>query len=261
MRNEGIPKFIFSAIIILAILAAFNVFALHTVRRQYALGVSVTSSLFDIAGQTREWIGYIKHWKDISTENARLRDLAATHVSTQAIIESLQAENDALKKIVNLSTRLKRNLLPAGMFNISLSPDGYRALINKGSSSGVVSGQTVISTSGELIGKVITVFSDSSQIILVADPDFSVTVRVLGRKTSGIAYGALDKGISLNFITQADIISEGDTIVTTGDDLISAGLIIGTVRSVENNDTQLFKKVNVNLSIEPGQGSVVIIQP
>lgn len=261
MRNEGISKFIFSAIIVLAVLMVFNVVTLHAVRRQYAPGTSAGASLFNIAGQAREWFRYIKQWENLSTENTRLRGLVANYVSTTATVESLQAENNVLRKTAGLSIRLKRNLLPAGIFNISLSSAGYYALINKGSTSGVVTGQTVISPTGELIGKVMVVFPVSSQVILITDPTFSVTARVLGGQTSGIARGALVDGMNFDLVTQSDVISEGDTIVTTGDDLTPAGLIIGTVRRVENNDTQLFKKVNINPSIQPGQGPVVVIQP
>lgn len=239
----------------------FNVVALHAVRRQYTPGTSAGASLFDIAGQVREWFGYIKQWQNLSIENAHLRSLVADDVSATATIKSLQTENETLRKTAGLATRLKRNLLPAGIFNISLSPDGYYALINKGSVDRIVAEQVVISLAGELIGKVVTVFSTSSQVMLVTDPAFSVTAKVLGNKTNGIVSGALAEGLSLNFITQADTISEGDTIVTTGDDLIPAGLVIGVVRRVENNETQLFKKVEINPSIQPGQGSVVVIQP
>jgi len=260
MYKWGISKFLFVAAIILVVFMTFNVVALHAVRRQYALGTSTTASLFDVSGQVREWFGYVKKWKDLSTENAQLRDLVDRRISTTATIESLQIENDTLKKTVNLAPSLKRHLLPAGIFNISLAPDGYHALINKGSTSGVVISQIIISTAGELVGKVITVFPTSSQVMLITDPAFSVTARVLNGQTSGIIRGTLADGLNLEFVTQTDTISEGDIIVTTGDDMIPAGLVIGVVRRVENNDTQLFKKVSINPSIQPGQGSVVVIQ-
>jgi rod shape-determining protein MreC len=260
MRRENISKFLFIATITLAVLMVFNIVALRAIRRQYSPGAFAGASLFNIAGQAREWLGYLKQWKDLSTENARLRGLVAHYVSTTATIESLQAENDALKKTAGLATRLGRHLLPAGIFDISLSPVGYHALINKGSTSGVITDQIVISPAGELIGEVVAVFPTSAQVMLVTDPAFSVTARVLGGQTSGIVRGALADGMNFDFITQADSILEGDTIVTTGDDLIPAGLVIGTVRRVENNDTQLFKKVSINPSIQPGQGPIVVIQ-
>src|SRR3989338_6900468 len=98
MRKESISKFLFSAMAVLVVLIVLNIVALHVVRRQYAPGVSASVSLFDAAGQVREWFGYIKQWKDLAVENSRLRDLVAHYVSTTATIESLQIENEALKK-------------------------------------------------------------------------------------------------------------------------------------------------------------------
>lgn len=261
MRNERISKFLFIAVLVLIVLMGFNVFALRAVRRQYAIGTSVGASLFDFSGQVREWFGYIKQWKDLSAENEKLRALVAQDISDSATIESLQAENDALKKTAGLAARLKRHLLPAGIFDISLESAGYHALINKGSMSAVSIGQTVISPSGELIGRVVSVFSTSSQVMLATDPDFSVTAKVLGGQTNGIVHGALADGMNFELVTQSETISEGDTVITTGDDMIPAGLIIGVVRHVDNNDTQLFKKITINPSMQLNQGSVVVVQP
>ena len=261
MRNESISKFLFISATVLVVLMVINIFALRAVRRQYAPGQSVGVSLFNLFGQTREWLGYVKQWQDLATENARLQEIITRYVSTTATLESLQAENDVLKKTAGLATRLKRHLLPTGIFDISLASDGYHALINKGDTSGVVVGQTVISPTGELVGKVVAIFPTSSQILLLTDPAFSVAGRVLGGQTSGIVHGALADGMSFELVTQADNISEGDVVVTTGDDLIPAGLVIGIVRRVDNNDTQLFKKVNINPAAGLGQGPVAVIQP
>ena len=260
MRNEGISKFLFITTIILVFLMVLNIVGLHTVRRQYAPRTDLGASLFDITSQVREWFGYIKQWKNLAIENIQLRNLVVNNVSITATTESLQTETDFLKKSAGLATRLKRNLLPAGIFDISLAPDGYYALINKGSTSGVAIDQTVISLTGELIGKVVDVFSNSARVMLITDPAFSVTARVLGGQTSGIIHGALLDGLNFDLVTQADTISEGDTIITTGNDMIPAGLIIGTVQRVDNNDTQLFKKIRVSPSIQPNQGSIVVIQ-
>ena len=260
MRSENISKLLFISAIILTVLIALNIVLLHAVRRQYAPGISAGVSLFDIVGQTREWFGYVKQWKNLSTENAKLRDLIANQVSTLATIEALQNENDILKKAIGLKTRLKRDLLSAGIFNISLGPDGHYALINKGLTDGVTVDQIIVSLNGELIGKINSVFSMSSRVMLITDPAFSVTARVLNGQTSGIIHGALADGMNFNLITQVDVISEEDIIITTGDDTTPAGLVIGVVRNIDNNDTQLFKKISVNPSVQPGQGSVVVIR-
>jgi rod shape-determining protein MreC len=260
MRNEGIIKTLAISTIALVILVVLNNFALGVVRRQYAPGTSSGVSIFNLSGQVNEWFGYVQRWKDLTAENASLSGTAKQYVSVQAQLQELQAENDILRKTAGLSVRLKRRLVPAGIFDVSLMPDGYHALLNKGTSDGVAVGQAIISPEGILVGKVAAAFPSSSRVMLVMDPAFSATVRVLSGQTSGILRGALADGMNLSLVTQSDAITEGDTLVTTGNDLVPAGLVIGTVRLVENNDTQLFKKVSVNPAMNPSQGSVLVVE-
>ncbi len=261
MRDEKIIKFlgICAAVLIAAII--LNAMALHAVRRQYAPGAGVASSIFNVAGQVREWIGYINQWRSLAEENASLRAEADKYVAAQAMLQSAQAENDALRKTLGLSAQLKRKLIPAGMFDVSLAPTGYQALINKGKDANFAVGQAVATPDGILIGKISAVFSHTAQVTLVTDPSFSATVKVLSGTASGILRGALSDGLRLDLITQSDPITEGDKLVTTGNDLVPGGLVVGVVRNVQANDTQLFKKVSVNPAADFGTGAVAVVQP
>ncbi len=262
MRNEGIVKFLFICTLGLVVLVFLNAFFIRSVRHQYAPGTQAAASVLNISGQLREWSEYLSHWKDISHENEDLHAAADKYAAAEAHIQALESENDTLRKAAGLSARIKRSMIPAGIFNVSLSPNGYRALINKGQTDGVAVGQAVISSEGMLIGKVSAVFSSSSQVMLTSDPEFSATVKVLNGSVSGILRGAMTEGLTLDLVTQSDDIIEGNTLVTTGDDLIPSGLTAGVVRHVENNDTQLFKKVKVNPAADPSSvlGTVLVVK-
>lgn len=260
MQNQGIVKLLITCAIVLMLFMIINQVALRVVRRQFVPGLVSVTSLFDISGQIHEWAVYIIRWKNLVIENEVLRTSARAVIVTEAKFQVLQSENDILRKSLGLATRLKRQLLPAGIFNISLTPSGYHASINKGQRDAVVIGQPVVSPEGVLIGKIEAVFSLSAQVMLISDPKFSVTVKVLNGQTSGILRGALQDNLVLDLVTQADQIAENDILITTGDDLIPAGLVVGTVRSVQNNDTQLFKKVRVSPALNPNQGAVIVIQ-
>jgi rod shape-determining protein MreC len=260
MRNEGIPKFLTVCTLSLLVLLFLNLAALHTVRRQYGAGTQSAASIFNISGQIHEWFGYLAKWKELVAENKVFSVTAQQYVAAQAQIQTLQAENDTLRKSAGLSVRLKRKLVPAGIFDVSLMPDGYHALINKGFTDGVALNQAVISPEGSLVGIVAAVFPSSARVMLVSDPAFSATVRVLDGQTSGILRGALTNGLTLSLVTQSDHITEGDTLVTSGTDLIPAGLVVGTVRHVDNNDTQLFKGVAVNPSMNPSESAVLVVE-
>lgn len=260
MRNEGIIKTLTICTITLIVLMIFNNLALRAVRRQYTIGSSSAASLFNISGQLHEWATYVQRWKDLVSQNKAFTLSEQQYISAEAEIQSLKTENDTLRKSQGLATHLKRTLVPAGIFGVSLMPDGYHALINKGTTDGVAVGQAVISPQGVLFGTVAAVFPSSARVVLITDPGFSATVQVLNGQTSGIVRGAFANGLALSLITQSDQITEGDTLITSGTDLIPAGLVVGTVRHVDNNDTQMFKGVAVNPSMDLSTGSVLVIE-
>lgn len=260
MRSANIPKFILICAACLAAAVFLNYKILGVVRRQYFPAADATS-LFDLSGQLREWAANLAKWRSLASQNDSLRSSSNALLAAQAQIQALQSENSDLKKSLGLGSKLNRQLIPAGVYSVSLDTGSYRALINKGSVDGISSGETVVSPDGVLVGKVGAVFGSSAQVILTEDPSFSVTVKVLNGQTTGILKGALDQGLALELVTQTDQISEGDTLVTTGNDQMPAGLVVGSVRLVQNNETQLFKEVKVIPALAPGfQGSVDVIK-
>lgn len=192
--------------------------------------------------------------KNIITENEHLKKENFILLSKIANSEDLKSENDFLKKALNISTRLNSEVAYANIYYFQLGLDGYDALLNKGANDGINEEDIIISEAGILIGRVEMVYPKFSRILVVNDPDFNVTARVLNSNTSGIVKGALDQGLYFDLIIQSDLIKEGDVVVSSGIDLILPNLIIGTVSHVETEDTELFKKVK----IKPAMGEIKI---
>src|SRR6185369_2879206 len=117
MRNEGILKFLFLCTLGLVVAFLLNTFLLRAVRHQYApTGQAV--ALFNLSGQIHEWGQYFLHWKDLSDQSEALKNSNLAYVASQARIQSLETENDLLRKSAGLSVRLKRRVLPAGIFDV-----------------------------------------------------------------------------------------------------------------------------------------------
>lgn len=259
MRQRG-GKFLIGAIIVVGCFLVLNGYLLRRMRTVYAPAAETRARWYDWAGQARELVGYFGQWYDLARHNESLEEQLTKATVAEASLESLRSENDFLRKAAGLKTNLNRSVVPAGLFNVSMTPNGYSALINKGARDGVTADSIVVSASGVLVGRIKDVFSDSARVLLVSDPSFSITVRVMGGTASGIAKGALDKGMTLELIVQTDQVSEGDTLVSTGNDTAPAGLVVGTVSNVQSNDTQLFKSVIVKPAVDLTAGDVVIIE-
>ncbi len=259
MKNGG-TKLLVTVTIVAALLIFFNVVVLKRVRMAYAPASGERASLFNIAGQVHEFFGYVAMWHDLAQKNKDLTSALQQNLVDKAALESLKTENESLRKALGLSSTMNREIIAAGIFNLDLAPDGYSALINKGSKDGVVAGDVVVSPDGVLVGRIAAVSDGSSHITLSADPSFKITVSVLGGSVSGIAHGALSDGMTLDLIVQADDIKEGDVLVSTGDDMSPAGLVVGTVSNVQASDTQLFKKVKVRPAFDPKNGRVLVVK-
>ena len=258
MRRNGL-KFLIGAIVIVLALMTLNRFALGRLRTVYAPFAVERAQWFDALGQLHEFFAYAKQWRNLTEENQILKEQIQRHQSSPAALEALRYDTDLLRRALALKPLARSNPIPAGIFNISMTPDGYAALINQGKEAGIRPGAIAVSPEGVLIGVVAEVFGNSSHLTLVSDPSFKATVRVLGGQTSGIVRGALVDGMVVDLIVQSDRISEGDTLVSSGNDMIPSGLVLGTVSHVEANDTELFKKVKVKPAAEFINSRVLII--
>ncbi len=248
------------ATVVALLWVVFNVVILRRARTVFAPVAQKEASLFDFAGQIREFGGYIKQWKDLASKNQELEKMLALQKAGEVSTQALKDENQNLKDALHLANRVNREVIPAGIFNISLSPSGYAALINKGTDDGVQADDIVVSPEGVLVGKVDAVFHKTAEVRLVSDPDFKITAKVFNGSVSGIARGALDDGMTLDLVVQTDDIKEGDILVSTGDDMVPSGLIIGKVSNVQVNETQLFKKVKIEPVAKISNGRVEVIK-
>ena len=179
----------------------------------------------------------------------------------KAKIDNLENENDFLRRTARIVQKLDYPIIYAGIFNLNLVPTGYNVLLNKGAQDGVSEGDVVITAEGLLVGKIQTVMQNFSRVLFVSDPEFKITAKVMSSGTAGIARGALNEGMYLDFVVQEDEIKDEDVLISTGNDLFPPALVVGSVDRVESNATQMFKKVRIRPAIENARlGRVLVIK-
>jgi len=188
------------------------------------------------------------------TENEDFKKENFNLLSRLADYEDLKDENDFLRRTLNIPPRFNDKIVYANIYQFQLGLRGYDVLINEGTSGGISEGDIVITEENVLVGHIEKVYDNFSRVLVVSDPNFSVTANVLDSDTAGIARGALAQGLYFDLIVQNDTIKEGDVVVSSGMDLIPPALIVGVVSYVETNETDLFKKVK----IKPAMGEVKI---
>lgn len=216
----------------------------------FGLTPKFESYVFTKLEKFRNLILEVGKWRNLTKENEELISKNRDLTLRLAKCDDLVNENQFLRKSLNISTRFKQPVVYGSIFNLSLNPDGYNVLLNKGSNDGVSENGVVITSEGLLVGRVEKVFETYSRVLYISDPKFKVIAKIVNSNTAGIAKGALNEGMQFDLIVQGDEIKEGDMVISTGNDFFPPALIIGSVEHVQVNDIELFKKVRIRPAVK-----------
>ena len=147
--------------------------------------------------------------QQLSLENERLR-------VEQLQLQSLQAENAELRRLLDVSQRQPARLLQGQVQSISTDPFVHQVTINRGSNAGVAEGFPVLSAQG-LVGQVITVYPHAADVLLISDGRHQIPIQVQRSRIRGIArgLGRWDQLEMVNLPETADV-EVGDILETSG---------------------------------------------
>lgn len=119
---------------------------------------------------------------------------------------------------------------------IGYSPSNYRwaRTIDKGRADGIRTDMAVVSAQG-LVGKVISVTEDASEILLLIDPRAAAGARIEDQRDTGQVQGnGESEGLSLELIDSISDVFEGDLVITSGYDqgIFPPGIPIGEIEEI-----------------------------
>ena len=133
-------------------------------------------------------------------------------------------------------------------------PFDQTVTIAAGSRDGIAVQDVVVSVDGSLVGQVTKVFGSISKVMLITDPDSHVRATDLVHPAAvGIfELGSSTDSLVLDRVTKDKRVGAGDTIITAGSpandqlpSLYPRGIPVGTVSSVGQYDTDIFKQIQV----------------
>lgn len=204
----------------------------------------VGSRLVSVRNAIAEQVGFIGSIARLGQDKKNIESEVLDLRNQLSALKEVGHENEILRAQLNFNSRLNLQLLPARV--VSTEPDNTRKFItiDRGSSSGVVQGQAVIS-SGVLVGTVYQVNDYSSKIFLVSDPEFRI--RAIGQdgRAQGIVRGQIGQGYSFEDIAQGEKVSLGEQIITAGSGLVPQGILVGQVESVSKADNAVFQSASL----------------
>jgi len=179
-------------------------------------------------GATNIWHNYF-YLRGVRQENRQLREQ----------IEQLQLEQVRLKQDADQARRLQALLgfkeqfiaktTAAQVIGSSGSEQSRTVYIDKGSRDGIKPDMAVISKAG-VVGKVISVFGSSSQVLLINDQQSGVGAILEKSRLQGVLKGKVTGELVIHKIMPDEEVKPGDTVLTSGgDQIFPKGLPLGTV--------------------------------
>jgi len=199
-----------------------------------------------IGGNTGGFFDFLSSISSLKDENADLLKENNSLVSQLTLLREEKKENEILRKQLELSPKNKFNLENA--FVIGQDPQrlGSWIIIDKGSSSGITVGMPVIVSDGILVGKIEETSGISSKVSLLTNSTSIVNAADLNSEARGILRGEYGLGILLDLVSQEDILSNGDDVITSGlGGDMPRGLFIGKIQEFGVSSDKLFQQAVV----------------
>jgi len=143
--------------------------------------------------------------------------------------QELSLENMRLKNLLSFKQNSPNKLIAAKVIGRSADSWSSNIIIDRGTSNGIRRGMVVVNYLG-LIGKVIETQISTSKILLISDPNLSVSAIVQRSRQEGLVCGTLGNHLIMKYLPEESDINMQDTIITSGlNDVYPKGIIIGTV--------------------------------
>lgn len=174
-------------------------------------------------------------------ENRDLREALLLAQVRLNRMSALTAQNDRLKKLLDVQKDLGLGVQLARLIDIDLDPFRHRIVLDAGSAQMIKVGQPVLDAFG-IVGQIVEVLPNTSVALLITDPTHAipVTVRRTGLRTIVYGTGAIDRLQLPNIPISADI-KVGDELVTSGlGGRFPAGFPVGEIIEVSNDESGMF---------------------
>jgi rod shape-determining protein MreC len=177
------------------------------------------SSYVGLRGTQRENEELHSELERLKLRNAELEGKASEAARLAALLDFRDAHADV-------------PMVPARV--IAASADASRTIyINRGERDGIRKNMGVITPEG-VVGKILEVYSGTSQVLLLTDKDGGCGALLASTRTQGPVGGTGDPLLVMKYISNDEQVAVGDQIFTSGQDRIfPRDLPVGTVAEVK----------------------------
>jgi rod shape-determining protein MreC len=233
-------------IVLAAILFAQIIALAVQVRRPAQEGETRLIRLWAISAVTpiEKGVVHSQEWvQSLFTNYAYLRGVRRENRQLKAEIERMKIDQARFDEDARMARRIQAliafkeqyvdSTVAAQVIGTSGSEQSRVLYIDKGSDDGIKTDMAVITPTG-IVGKVVQVFPDASQVLPINDQFSGVGAALKDSRLQGILKGAPNGATTLQYVMSDEKVVPGEEVITSGGDRIfPKGLPVGKVASVE----------------------------
>lgn len=213
-------------------------------------GAAQVRRIFDYPLQMAKeaWKKYI-FLVGVTEENRKLKKDIDELVNRIASYREAYEENKRLRRLLKLEEELPFKHVAARVIGVDRKSLNKAMIINRGSVHGIKENAPVITDRG-LVGRVIETSWHVSRVLLLIDETSNIDAILQTTRVQGIVQGT-GHGCSIKYIGKTDEVKVGDAVITAGiSKTFPKGLLIGYVSRVDWREGGMFKKVEVDPSVD-----------
>ncbi len=251
-KNNSLPKILIGAAVFLFLVFLLNIFVSPVKNYIYAVSYPIQKTFMAAGISSSNFLGSFLNAGNFAKENQDLKNKNQMLLSQIAALQSIQQGNQAQSDISATCQNTGYKFVMAGVTGL----DNDILSLNKGSADGVAAGMPVISGQNVLYGKVIKVYKNFSDVMMITSKSSNVIIKVQNSdatlpEVSGMLKGKGGLGAFLDMVPAASAINSQDILVTSAiDKSFPKDLLIGQITSKSQNDQTQFQRAEVNLFLD-----------
>lgn len=204
----------------------------------------------DLAGITKVIFAPQRWYRNILSvkeENRTLQETVVQLTLLNAKLMQYRSENEKLREMLRFTEESRLDLLPARIINQNLMASVHTLMIDVGKNSGLHADMGVMDVHG-IIGKIISVGEKASEVQMITDKNYKISVRVGDSRELGIFsfdQGSLGK---IDGIRKTLSLKAGAIVYTSGiSDIYPADIPVARIVSTRQDENKAFQDIIVEL--------------
>ena len=212
--------------------------SLSGILNRLTLSLSATLEEFNNLGQLRDRIAELEEQlARRQIESIQLREAASDYERLISLLSYTSALED-------------QEYLTADVIALEQTGIARSIIINRGTRDGIAVGMPV-STDLGLVGRIIHVSANASQVQLINDENSAVSSRLQATRAHGSIIGQASGVLRLTMVDLDEEIRQGDLVITSGlGGNFPADIVVGQVTSVRQFEFELFQEAEVRSLVD-----------